>query len=58
VATAIALELMRISPAVGVGYIIVAIGIMLGAFLGRYHYAADVVLGAAVALVAFFSVKV
>jgi membrane-associated phospholipid phosphatase len=52
-ATAIALEMFRVAPAIGVVYVFVAISIMLGAFIGRYHYALDLVLGAVFAGVVF-----
>jgi membrane-associated phospholipid phosphatase len=52
-ATAVALELLRFAPPIGVVYVVIAISIMLGAFMGRYHYAADLVLGAALAAAAF-----
>jgi hypothetical protein len=52
-AVAVALELIRLVPSVGIVYLIIAISIMVGAFTGRYHYAADVVLGGALACVSF-----
>jgi membrane-associated phospholipid phosphatase len=52
-ATAVALELIRFAPPVGAVYAVIAISIMLGAFVGRYHYAADLLLGAALACVSF-----
>jgi membrane-associated phospholipid phosphatase len=56
-AVAVALELARVAPpAVGVIYGIVALSIMAGAFFGRYHYAADVLLGAALAVINFLLV--
>ncbi|MBO0723097.1 MAG: phosphatase PAP2 family protein [Blastocatellia bacterium] len=47
---AASLVLLGRAPAVGVFFLIVAFGIAGGAFLGRYHYAADVVLGILVAI--------
>lgn len=52
-AGAVALELTRLVPAVGAVYIILAVSIMAAAFVGRYHYALDVVLGAALAVASF-----
>jgi len=50
---AIALELLRHAPAAGVAFLALAIGIAAGAFLGRYHYAIDVLIGAAMAIISF-----
>ena len=44
-ATAAALALTRILPLAGVVYLVVAMGIALGSVFGRYHYAADSILG-------------
>jgi membrane-associated phospholipid phosphatase len=52
-AVAVALVLFRFVPYAGIVYLIVAISIMAGAFFGRYHYAADVLLGAALAVISF-----
>lgn len=49
---ACALVLLRISLPAGAVFLTVAAGIALGAVLGRYHYAADAILGALVALAA------
>jgi hypothetical protein len=43
------LVLLHFVPTVGLAFLLVSIGIALGAVLGRYHYAADVLLGAALA---------
>jgi hypothetical protein len=48
-----ALALIRLDLRVGVAFLCVALSIALGAVFGRYHYAADAILGAAVALAAF-----
>lgn len=50
---AIALELTRLAPLVGVIFLCFALGIAAGAFIGRYHYAVDVLLGAALAVISF-----
>ncbi len=50
---AVALALLSVLPSVGVMYMIIALSIALGAVLGRYHYAADAVLGIIIALVVF-----
>jgi hypothetical protein len=52
VSTAAAVALARVSPAAGAFVGAVAVAIAVGAAAGRYHYVADVALGAAVALVA------
>jgi membrane-associated phospholipid phosphatase len=41
------LVILRLVPSVGWAFLLVSIGIALGAVLGRYHYAADVLIGAA-----------
>jgi hypothetical protein len=48
---AASLVLLRLAPAVGVVFLVMAIGIALGAVFGRYHYAADAITAAALALV-------
>lgn len=40
-------------PIVATVFVILAIGIAFGTFMGRYHFAADAIAGAAVALLAF-----
>jgi len=50
---ACALVLLRVSEPVGLVFLLIAICIALGAVAGRYHYAADVIFGVAVALAAF-----
>jgi PAP2 superfamily len=57
-AVAVALELTRVAtPAIGVIYGFVAVSILAGAFLGRYHYAMDVLLGAVLAVIGFLLVS-
>jgi len=41
------LVLLHFLPRIGLAFVLVSIGIALGAVLGRYHYTADVLLGAA-----------
>ena len=54
IATACALALLQLAPLwVGLVFLWIAISIAFGAVAGRYHYAADAILGFAVALVAF-----
>lgn len=48
-----ALVLTRLDPRVGVVFLWAAVSIAFGAVFGRYHYAADAILGTAVALAAF-----
>jgi len=56
IATACALTMLQLCPLwVGLGFLAIAIGIALGAVTGRYHYAADAILGVAVALAAFLA---
>jgi len=54
-AFAIALVLLRYAPLIGVVFLVIAVLISLGAVVGRYHYALDVLLGAATALAVFFA---
>ena len=54
-AFAIALVLLRYAPPIGVVFLVIAVLISLGAVVGRYHYALDVLLGAATALAVFFA---
>ena len=54
------LVLFSLLPTIGLVFVLVSIGIALGAVLGRYHYAADVLLAVALTLVVFaveFSIK-
>ena len=50
---AVSLVLLHFLPVVGLCFLFVSIWIALGAVIGRYHYALDVLLGAATALGAF-----
>jgi membrane-associated phospholipid phosphatase len=50
---AVSLVLMRFMPLIGLGFLFVSIWIAIGAVVGRYHYALDVLLGAATALGVF-----
>jgi membrane-associated phospholipid phosphatase len=52
-AFSIALVLLYYAPPIGLVYLVVAILISLGAVIGRYHYAADVIAGALTALIVF-----
>jgi membrane-associated phospholipid phosphatase len=52
---AVSLVLLRYTPYAGVLFLLVSIGISLGAVLGRYHYALDVMLGAMTALIVFLA---
>lgn len=47
------LVLLHFVPTVGLGFLLVSIGIALGAVLGRYHYTLDVISGASLALVVY-----
>ncbi len=50
-ATAASMVVMRYAPGPGVVLLLIALGITIGAVLGRYHYALDVIFGAALPLV-------
>jgi membrane-associated phospholipid phosphatase len=50
---AVSLVLLHFMPAVGLVFLFVSIWIAIGAVVGRYHYAIDVLLGAATALGVF-----
>lgn len=52
-AFAIAFVLLRYSLWLGVVFLVIAVLISLGAVIGRYHYALDVLMGAVTALVVF-----
>lgn len=52
-AVSASLALMRIEPAAGICYLLVAAGIVLGSVRGRYHYSLDAVAGAVVAVAAY-----
>jgi membrane-associated phospholipid phosphatase len=54
-AFAIALVLLRYAPLIGMVFLVVAVLISLGAVVGRYHYALDVLLGGATALAVFLA---
>ena len=51
--TACALVVLWLAPGIGWVFLAIAILIAMGTVSGRYHYAADAILGAAAALVAF-----
>ena len=52
---AVALVLLRFTPVFGLIFLFISIWISLGAVVGRYHYALDVLLGAATALAVFLA---
>jgi membrane-associated phospholipid phosphatase len=52
---AVSLVLLRFTPVLGAVFLFVSIWIALGAVVGRYHYALDVLLGAATALAVFLA---
>jgi membrane-associated phospholipid phosphatase len=54
-AFAVSLVLLRFTPTFGLVFLFVSIWIALGAVVGRYHYALDVLLGAATALAVFLA---
>lgn len=47
------LVLLHFLPTIGVAFVLVSIGIALGAVLGRYHYAADVLLAVALSVAVY-----
>lgn len=55
-AVAVALSVHSAMPGAGLVFLIVAAGITLATVLGRYHYAADSILGVLVAIVCWVSV--
>ncbi len=52
---AVSLVLLRFAPLFGLVFLFVSVWISLGAVVGRYHYALDVLLGAATALAVFLA---
>jgi hypothetical protein len=52
-AFAVSLALLHYAPVMGLVFLFIAIWISLGAVIGRYHYALDVLAGAATALAVF-----
>jgi membrane-associated phospholipid phosphatase len=54
-AFAIALVFLRYAPPLGVVFLVLGVLISFGAVVGRYHYALDVLLGAATALAVFLA---
>jgi membrane-associated phospholipid phosphatase len=52
---AVSLVLLRYVPAVGAVFLFISIWIALGAVIGRYHYALDVITGAITALAVFLA---
>jgi membrane-associated phospholipid phosphatase len=52
---AVSLVLLRFMPIAGLVFLFISVWISLGAVVGRYHYALDVVLGAVTALGVFFA---
>ncbi len=50
---AVSLVLLHFMPAIGLAFLFVSVWIAIGAVVGRYHYALDVLLGAATALGVF-----
>lgn len=54
-AFAIAFVLLYYAPLLGTIFLIIAIMISLGAVIGRYHYALDVILGTVTALIVFLA---
>jgi membrane-associated phospholipid phosphatase len=54
-AFAIAFVLLRYSPWIGAVFLVIAILISLGAVIGRYHYALDVLMGAVTAGLVFLA---
>jgi hypothetical protein len=53
IAIAAALSTMSVSPRAGSAFLLVAIGVFVGAVSGRYHYAVDAVAGTVVGVAAF-----
>jgi membrane-associated phospholipid phosphatase len=55
---AVSLFLFKFNPALGNFFLAIAISIIFGAFLCRYHYLVDVLVGAMVAVLTFFLLPV
>jgi len=51
----VSMVLLHVIPAVGVIFLIVAVSIAAAAFLGRYHYMPDILLGALLAMAVSFA---
>src|ERR1700722_15967374 len=54
-AFAVSLALMRFTPVFGLIFLFISVWISLGAVIGRYHYALDVLLGGVTALAVFLA---
>jgi membrane-associated phospholipid phosphatase len=54
-ALSVALVLLWLVPLAGIAFLLVSIWIAIAAVAGRYHYALDVILGAATALLIFIT---
>ena len=52
---AVSLVLLRFTPVFGLIFLFISVWISLGAVIGRYHYALDVLLGAVTALAVFLA---
>ena len=52
---AVALALLHYAPWLGLVFLFISVWISLGAVVGRYHYALDVLLGAVTALAVFLA---
>jgi membrane-associated phospholipid phosphatase len=52
---AVSFALLRFTPLFGLIFLFISVWISLGAVIGRYHYALDVLLGAATALAVFLA---
>lgn len=57
VAVAVALYVTPLNPIAGIVFLFAALSIMVGAFYGRYHYAADVALGGIAGAVSFMAAR-
>jgi membrane-associated phospholipid phosphatase len=51
----VSLALLRFTPVFGLMFLFVAVWISLGAVIGRYHYALDVLMGVVTALAVFLA---
>lgn len=56
-AFSVALVLLHVSIPIGLIFLVIAVAISLGAVIGRYHYALDVILGALLALATFIACR-
>jgi hypothetical protein len=55
IALSVSAALLYLLPLAGIGFLCISLGIAIGVVLGRYHYAADALTGAALAIAVFLT---